>query len=196
MKLLLIFVIPLAILSSCSVKKQSSTSVGRTDDVYFTANDTRKKEVVELSYNSAPNENTDERRTEYYTSTYADRLRHFGSGACYIRPRVIVGPAVVAYNNGFGMTSGLYYISPVYGYGSGFNSPFSPYYGYTMPFYDPFFSYGWGNSWMNTYSPYSSYYNPYIYNSCMPYYGYNPYMGYYNLYNPYAYNPYLYNQRM
>ena len=73
------------LLASCSMQKQASNVVGRTDDVYFTANDTRKKEVVvtpkaaqrnlqDQNYNSNEQSNAGN-----YTNTYSNRLRHFGS---------------------------------------------------------------------------------------------------------------------
>jgi len=191
MKQLILFSTFLVVLGSCTSQKQASTKVGRSDDVYFTANDTRKKAEVPYktqyrSYteNSLQNGQQTESNAGNYTTSYSNRLRYFGTSRRYYYDAYRPSLYSAAYFSS-GWNIGLNYVNPMYGYMSGYNSPFSPYYGYNMPFYNPFFSYGWGNSWMNGYYP-SYYYNPYFYNPCSIRYGYG-----YGYYNP-NYNNYYY----
>ncbi|MES2619085.1 MAG: hypothetical protein V4613_14505 [Bacteroidota bacterium] len=182
-------------LASCMTVKQKSNIQGRTDEVYFTPSDTRI--IVygssESGNNKAPSiaqQSTEKRTPDNYSGSYSNRLRYFGSSSRFsynnYQPTLI---PTLTYNPFTGWQAGF-----TYGYyGSGFNSPFSPYYGCSMPYTDPFYTYGWGGNWMN-YNPYYTY-NPYMFNyNPYSYYGYGSYgcggYGYggmyYNNYNQYA----------
>ena len=159
---------------SCTTQKQASTLTGRTDDVYFTASDTRKKAEPPPALRSyaEPTEKSEPSNAGNYTNSYANRFRNFGTSRRFhydvYRPTIVPS---VSYNMFNGWSFGMAYVDPRFGSMSGFNSPFSPYYGYNMPFYNPFFSNGWGNSWMYGYYP-SYYHNPYFFNPCSYGYGY------------------------
>lgn len=169
----------LIFLGSCSLKKEASNLNGRTDEVYFTVNDTRKKSLDLPSYDepsSLQNSSaSSQSNAGNYTSTYANRFRNFGSSQRFnynYQPTIVPSLMYSSYS-GWGMGISYSYSMPGYG----INSPFSPYYGCYMPYYNPFYSYGWGATWMTGYYPYYVY-NPYLFN-----YGYyNPYYGYYGGY--------------
>lgn len=190
MKHMPVLIILITLLSSCSVQRQRTTVTGRTDDVYFTASDTRKKAVQESAYESGTSKPAQsyEGDAGSYTSSYTNRLRYFGSTSRfnYMSYQPVLVPSF-NYNPWYGWNMGLSYIDPRFGYMSGFNSPFSPYFGYNMPFYDPFYSYGWGGGWMTHYMPVYSF-NPYFYNPCSYYYGFG-----YGYYNPYYRNMFYRN---
>ncbi|MBL7837507.1 MAG: hypothetical protein JNM67_08325 [Bacteroidetes bacterium] len=188
MKRLSLILIVTLVISSCNLQKQASNTTGRTDDVYFTVNDTRKKAevvyappVTRTESSLQDNQNASNAPVGGYTGTYANRLRFFGSVNTYYydayRPSIV--PSL--YPNYYsGWSVGLTFINPRYGYISGFNSPFSPYFGLNMPYYDPFYAHNFGGGWMNYYPQY--YFNPYFYNPCFYGYGANPY--YYPYFNP------------
>ena len=189
MKQIIFASVSILILSSCSIQKQASNLNGRSDEVYFTPNDTRKKSD-DLAVSNKQNVNQTQNNKQIsnagnYTSSYSNRFRNFGSSHRfnYNNYQASIVPSL-SYNNYTGNSMGLGYVDTRFGYASGFNSPFSMYYGYNMPYYNPFFSYGWGNSWMNGYYPYYTF-NPYFYNPCSYYYGFG-----YGYYNPYYRNYY------
>lgn len=194
MKPLAILAVSIVVLSSCSMRKESSNITGRTDEVYFTVNDTRKPDVEPLRTSQEYNGNLQDQQTNSsvtnnnYTGTYSNRLRYFGStnSYCYSYSPTIVPSIYANYYSGWNV--GLTFVNPRYGYISGFNSPFSPYYGLNMPYYDPFYANSWTSGmWMTSYYP-RYYFNPYYYNPCYYSYGYNSY--YYPYYNPYYSNFY------
>lgn len=187
MKKILFFSLVLVSISSCVNQRQRSNIIGRTDEVYFTPSDTRKK--AEYNYSSQQNSTQsngngiNQGNAGNYTSSYSNRLCYFGSRNrfSYNNYQPVLVPSLM-YSNQTGWSYGLSYGYPMFGYGRSYYSPFSPYYGCYMPFNDPFYSYGWGGGWMTSYYPYYTY-NPYMYS-------YNPYLGYgyygnYGNYNPY-----------
>ncbi len=168
MKQLILFVSSLTLLASCSVQKQASNIQGRTDDVYFTVKDTRiiqkvkeptaleKQRQKEESLQSQSNVQSN---AGNFTSSYANRLRHFGSRNRFNfnNYQPVIVPSI-GFNSFTGWNYGIGFGQPMYS----FNSPFSPHFGQFMPFNDPFNSFGWGGSWMTGYMPHYTY-NPYLY---------------------------------
>ena len=117
MKQLLIFVFTVGILASCLINKQASNVTGRTDDVYFTVNDTRKKVEAPTSSTTRSSEsslqnqqsNTVNRDPDGYTGSYANRMRYFRSGRYFYdayRPSIV--PSLY-YNYYSGWNIGLTY---------------------------------------------------------------------------------------
>ncbi|MDI1235727.1 MAG: hypothetical protein PSX81_15730 [bacterium] len=186
MKKILFFSVVIVVLNGCVNQRQKTNIVGRTDDVYFTASDTRKKAFV--SY--APQQNTSQSNNNQskagnYTNSYSNRLCYFGSRNrfSYNNYQPVLIPSMMFHNQS-GWTFGISYGYSMSGYGRNHYSSFSPYYGCSMPYNNPFYSYGWGGSWMTSYYPFYSY-NPYMYNYGS--YGYG-YYGNYGNYNPYNAN--------
>lgn len=185
MKKILFFLITSVLFVGCINQRQRTNIVGRTDEVYFTPSDTRKKAVVNYSSGQSNTSNTynNTRNVGNYTSTYSNRLSNFGTRNRfnYSNYQPVLLPSLFIFNNNAGWTYGLGYGNPRFGYGRSYSSSFSPYFGCYMPFNDPFFAYGWGGNWMTIYNPCYSY-NPYMYNYGS--YGYG-YYGNYGNYNPY-----------
>ncbi len=185
------------VFSSCSMQKQASTATGRTDEVYFTVNDTRKKASSTASEYQGESLQDKDRNSNAgnYTSSYSNRLRNFGSSQRFnysnYQPVLV---QTMFYNPYTGWSIGMSYVDPDYGYMGGYNSPFSPYYGYYMPYGDPFYTYGWGGSWMTGYYPYYTY-NPYYFNGCGYGWGYGRGYGYYGYNRGQFYNNYNYYNR-
>ena len=175
MKKILFFSVVLVSITACVNQRQRTNIVGRTDEVYFTPSDTRKKAVVTYttSENASSNNtnNNNQSAAGNYTSSYSNRLCFFGSRNrfSYNNYQPVLLPSLM-FNNHSGWTYGMSYGYPLFGYGRSYYSPFSPYYGCYMPYNDPFFTYGWGGGWMTSYYP-SYIYNPYMFS-------YNPYLGY------------------
>ncbi|MDP2175123.1 MAG: hypothetical protein Q8K70_04345 [Bacteroidota bacterium] len=166
------------ILASCSSVRQATNKVGQTDDLYFTASDTRKVNRVsqqELESRKSLQEQSvrNESYAGSYTNSYSNRFRHFGNNrSFYYQTRPTIVP-VVSYNPFMGWNTSFAYMDPRFMGMNTFNSPFSPFYGWNMPFNDPFYASGWGGSWMTGYYP-TYIHNPFMYNGCFPgMYGYN-----------------------
>lgn len=186
----------MVILASCSSQKQRSNITGRTDDVYFTVNDTRKKaEKVPPIESAEKIANTPDPAASWdpdgYTGTYANRIRYFRTGRFYFdNNRPSLAPSLnINYYAGWNL--GLTYVNPRFGYITGFNSPFSPYYGLYMPYYNPFYAYGYYDMWAVGFYP-RYYFNPYFYYPC--YYGFGNNLYSYPYYNP-GYNNFYNNSQ-
>ena len=83
MKQIIFASVSILILSSCSIQKQASNLNGRSDEVYFTPNDTRKKSD-DLAVSNKQNVNQTQNNKQIsnagnYTSSYSNRFRNFGS---------------------------------------------------------------------------------------------------------------------
>ena len=167
MKKIIFFLIVSVLFVGCINQRQRTNIIGRTDEVYFTPSDTRKKAVVNYSSGQSNTSNTYNNTSNVgnYTSTYSNRLSNFGTRNRfnYSNYQPVLLPSLFIFNNNAGWTYGLGYGNPRFGYGRSYSSSFSPYFGCYMPFNDPFFAYGWGGNWMTIYNPCYSY-NPYMYN--------------------------------
>jgi hypothetical protein len=110
------------IFSSCSMKKQASNVTGRTDEVYFTVNDTRKKSVEvpmseyesrQQSLQDADNRNAASNAGNYGNS-YSNRFRNFGSSGRFnynnYQPALI---PTMSYNPYTGWSMGFHHTTAV-----------------------------------------------------------------------------------
>ena len=130
MKQIIFASVSILILSSCSIQKQASNLNGRSDEVYFTPNDTRKKSD-DLAVSNKQNVNQTQNNKQIsnagnYTSSYSNRFRNFGSSHRfnYNNYQASIVPSL-SYNNYTGNSMGLGYVDTRFGYASGFNSPVS-----------------------------------------------------------------------